>query len=184
MPAVHGHTIWAGDCEGLAWYRQCQIDVAMALRVFRHLHVTHGAIDINFSHSSASLGPILAITPAADIAWVGHQSLSDALLVDPHNALWVLDGVVTDTTTADSTRIFARCPNGTMANIRDHEPFRLRVDMEPFTFRASFLRLELRDVLHLVVRDKYSHQHRWAPMAHQCRTHAEAPPIPRWRAVG
>ena len=52
------------------------------------LHTKHGAVYIHFSHSSAIDGPGLAIPPAADIFWVGHQSLRDAtaLLVDPPHA--------------------------------------------------------------------------------------------------
>ena len=53
----------------------------------QHFHVKHGAVDI---HNE----PSLAITAAADIAWAGYQSFSDATAprVDPHYALWALDG--------------------------------------------------------------------------------------------
>ena len=52
------------------------------------------------SHSSHVDGPSLAITPVADLVWVGHQASSDANvpLVDPQLALQALDGVAANTT--------------------------------------------------------------------------------------
>ena len=61
-------------------------------------------------------GLSLAITPRADIAGVGHQSLNDAtaLLVDPQRALWALG--VANTHTADTTGVLVKFHDYIMAN--------------------------------------------------------------------
>ena len=67
-----------------------------------------------------------------------------------------------------------------MANIRDQELDLLHVCMELFTFHAILPCLELGDAFLLGFRS----EHREASTAHQCGTHAKAPPAPGWRAVG
>ena len=78
-----------------------------------------------------------------------------ALLVDPQHALWAMDGVVVDTTTANSTGVLARFLENIMANTRNQEHGLLHVDMEPLTFHASLPRLGLGDIPPLGVCDEH-----------------------------
>ena len=68
-----------------------------------------------------------------------HQlfNYATALLVDPQLLLRALDGVVADTSTADSAGVPAEFREDIMANIRDQELGLLHVDTEPLTSHAG-----------------------------------------------
>ena len=74
--------------------------------------------------------------------------------MDPQYALWAQDGVIANTTRADSTGGFAGFQD-IMANTRDRELGLIHLDMEPYTFHASFPRIELGDALFLGVHDEH-----------------------------
>ena len=123
----------------------------------RVLRIKHGAVDIQFSHSSTIDGPRLTFTSRAHIVRVFYQSLiyATARLVDQQHALRAQDGVSIDTTITDSPGTFARFLGEVQVITRNQELGHLHVNTAPFTSHTSLPHLELGDTLLLAVCDEY-----------------------------
>ena len=88
-----------------------------------------------------------------DIVWVSHQSFSDATasLVDPQLAPWPLDGVVADTTTADSPGVLSGFCEDIMSNTGDWNLVFFMLTWSPLLSMPPIHTLNLEDTLLLGV---------------------------------
>ena len=84
------------------------------------------------------------MTHGADIIWFSHQSISDAISprVYPQLVVQAFDGVVANSTVADSTVVLARFIEYIDGNAGDQELGLLHIDTEPFTFHALSIEIK------------------------------------------
>ena len=140
-------------------------------------HIKHGAVDIHLSNSSASNGQRLTLTPVADIVLVATSRL-----VIPLHFLWtqtytvnigrsctvVLAKFLKDITTITRPGTWSfSCWHGALCfSYQPSTPWAWRYT-PPGCLRWA-----------------PGHQRKEVSTAHQCGTHAKAPPAPGWRAGG
>ena len=105
--------------------------------------------------------------------------------MDPQYTLWALDGVLANTTTANSTGVLARFLEGILASTRDQEPVLFMLTQNPLPSMLASRALSME--IHFswgCPRWAPGHQCWEASKAHQDVTSAIAPPSPGQRVVG